>query len=187
MLVSLYFDLYRLVSESPFICSTYPPPPELYSGSNGLNVAEASYYDFQADFDGVTTERMEFYSNVIQNVTSLTAEDGSNTCLDLILPNDVKIARMGTNETVSVHLETIGGDLSEQQINDCLWYLIYSLSLHPYVRFMELEADIVLFPPPGGGEGADASASSPTTNNLFAIFAGAVPLVSSTFGAVLAF
>lgn len=159
----------------------------MHSGSNGLNVAEASYYDFQAEFDGVTTERMEFYSNVIQNVTSLTAEDGSNTCLDLILPNDVKIARMGTNETVSVHVETVGGDLTEQQVNDCLWYLIYSLSLHPYVRFMELEADVVLFPPPGGGEGTDTSASPYTADALFSMLTGAVALAVSTFGATLVF
>ena len=160
----------------------------MHSGRNGLNVAEASYYAFQAEFDGdVTTERMGFYSNVIQNVTSLTAEDGSNTCLDLILPNDVKIARMGTNETVSVHLETVGGDLTDQQINDCIWYLMYSLSLHPYVRFMELQADVVIFPPPDGGEGTDTSASPPTTNTFVALFAGALALAASTFGAVLTF
>ena len=154
----------------------------MHSGSNGLNVAEASYYDFQAEFDGsVTTERMDFYSNVIQNVTSLTAEDGSNTCLDLILPNDVKIARMGSNEKVSVHVETVEGDLTEQQTNDCIWYLIYSLSLHPYVRFMELEADVVIFPPP------DTSASPPATNTFFALLAGALALATSTFGAVPAF
>ena len=147
-------------------------------------MAEASYYDFQAEYDGVTTERMEFYNGVIQNVISLTAEDGSNTCLDLILPNDVKIARMGTNETVSVHVKTVGGDLTEQQVNDCLWYLIYSLSLHPYVRFMELEADVVLFPPPGGGEGTDTSASPPTINSFFAVFASVLALATSFFGAV---
>jgi len=157
---------------------------EFTTGSNGLNVAEASYYDFQAEFGGVTTERMEFYSNVIQNVTSLTAADGSNTCLDVVLPNDVKIARMGTNETVSVHVETVGGDLTTLQLDDCLWYLIYSLSLHPYVRFMELKADVVLFPPPGGGEGGETSASPSSITSALALV---VALAVSTFFSGLSF
>ena len=153
----------------------------VHSGNNGLNVVEASYYYFQAEFDGVTTERMEFYHNVIQNVTSLTTEDGSNTCLDLVIPNDVKIARMGANETVSVHVETVRDDFTEQQLDDCFWYLIYSLSLHPYVRFVELEADVVVFPP------GETSASSPSTGTLSAVLIGAMTYALSIFVDALAF
>ena len=140
---------------------------QMRSGRGGLNVAEASYYDFQAQNQGVTTERMEFYSNVIQNVTSLTGADGSNACLDVVLPNDVKIARMGTNETVAVRVETIDrNDLTQPQLDDCIWYLVYSLSLHPYVQVMDVEADVIIFPPPDGGE---TSASPSAVSSAFVL------------------
>ena len=140
------------------------------SGRGGLNVAEASYYDSQAQNQGVATDRMEFYSNVIQNVTSLTAADGSNACLDVVLPNDVKIARMGTNETVAVRVGTIDrNDLTQLQLDDCIWYLVYSLSLHPYVQVMDVEADVIIFPPPDGETSASPSAVSSAFGLLLAL------------------
>ena len=130
----------------------------------------------------MATERMEFYSNVIRNVTALAAADGSNACLDVVLPNDVKIARMGTNETVAVRVETIDrNDLTPPQLDDCIWYLIYSLSLHPYVQVMEVEADVVVFPPPDGG---DTSASPAAVSSVFALV---VALAVSTFLSSLPF
>ena len=172
-----------------FSYPTFPHPQQFHcsllhirSGRGGLNVADASYYDSEAVNQGVATERMEFYSNVIRNVTALTSADGSNACLDVVLPNDVKIARMGTNETVAVRVETIDrNDLTPPQLDDCIWYLIYSLSLHPYVQVMEAEADVVVFPPPDGG---DTSAFPAAVSSAFALVVG---LAVSTFLSSLPF
>ena len=71
-----------------------------YRGDNGVHVAEASFYDFSVGAGDMVTDRMMFYSNVVNNVTSMTTTMGSNECLDNVLTNDVKIARMGNNETV---------------------------------------------------------------------------------------
>ena len=157
------------------------------SGRGGLNVADASYYDSEAVNQGVATERMEFYSNVIRNVTALTAADGSNACLDVVLPNDVKIARMGTNETVAVRVETIDrNDLTPQQLDDCIWYLVYALSLHPYVQIMEVEADVVLFPEgPETPEGGETSASPSAVSSTFSLVVALT--LSSTFISSLPF
>ena len=142
----------------PFIYSISPLFLREYRGDNGVHVAEASFYDFSGGAGDMVTDRMMFYSNVVNNVTSMATTMGSNECLDNVLTNDVKIARVGNNETVSVRVETISSALTEQELDDCLWYLVHALTLHPYVKYMELQAVVVTLPEGPG----DTSAAPPT-------------------------
>eukprot|EP00562_Extubocellulus_spinifer_P004913 CAMPEP_0178513796 /NCGR_PEP_ID=MMETSP0696-20121128/23674_1 /TAXON_ID=265572 /ORGANISM="Extubocellulus spinifer, Strain CCMP396" /LENGTH=415 /DNA_ID=CAMNT_0020143835 /DNA_START=51 /DNA_END=1298 /DNA_ORIENTATION=+ len=150
------------------------------TGDNGMHVAEASFYDFSVDAGDMVTDRMMFYSNVVNNVTSMTTAMGSNECLDNALPNDVKIARMGNNETVSVRVETISSVMTEQELDDCLWYLVHSLTLHPYVKYLELEAVVVPLPEGPGDTSAAPSTLLPAAASMLAALA-----VSAAVGSFL--
>mmetsp|Transcript_16711 Transcript_16711/g.33400 ORF Transcript_16711/g.33400 Transcript_16711/m.33400 type:complete len:148 (+) Transcript_16711:667-1110(+) len=145
-----------------------------------MHVAEASFYDFSVDAGDMVTDRMMFYSNVVNNVTSMTTAMGSNECLDNALPNDVKIARMGNNETVSVRVETISSVMTEQELDDCLWYLVHSLTLHPYVKYLELEAVVVPLPEGPGDTSAAPSTLLPAAASMLAALA-----VSAAVGSFL--
>lgn len=146
--------------------------------NNGSFVAEASYYESVANTDiggDVATDRMDFYSAVISNITSLTdPTTGENTCLDSVLTDDITIDRIDGNETISVKVNSVvdANGLNEQQLDECFWFLVHSLTLHPYVRVMELKPVITTY---------DTSAAMTMASGLL----GALSLIPFAFGLML--
>ena len=151
--------------------------------NNGSFVAEASYYESVANADiggDAATDRMVFYSAIISNIASLTdPTTGANACLDSVLTDDITIARVDGNETISVKVDSVvdAVGLNEQQLDECFWFLVHSLTLHPYVRFMELQPVITTY------DTSAASSFSMTTTFAFAL--GALSLIPFAFGLVL--
>ena len=64
--------------------------------------------------------------------------------------------------------------MTEQELDDCLWYLVHALTLHPYVKYMELQAVVVPLPEVPGDTSAAPTTLIPTAASMLAAWAVSV-------------
>ena len=139
------------------------------------------YVESSQNQSTVSTPRMDWWANTITNVTDRTdPTSGANECLDVVIAQKLKFA-LGFKDTINVYIESADGvDLTEAELQDCLWYVVAGLALHPYSCQIEPEIYKVPLPPiptlpdSSSENGPSSGYSDTTTSSAFSGMMGAV-------------
>lgn len=114
----------------------------------GSGVYNSSFYvEASQDENIASTSRMDWWANVISNVTDRTdPTTGENACFDVVIPQKLKFDP-GFKETIGVYVESLDAvAMTEEEVQDCLWYVLAGLAIHPYSCQIEPEFYPVPFP-----------------------------------------
>lgn len=117
---------------------------DFITAEGGAMVKDLSFYHHRVDgLDGETavhTERMSKWSKAISQVDDWTRDDGSNPCLDTIIGDEMLLQINEQVLEVNSKISLLKGiqmasslGLSEDDLNTCIWYMVYSLALNPMV------------------------------------------------------
>ena len=128
---------------------------------DGSQIKAASFFynRVNGDNEGVQTDRMTYWAEIIAEVDGMTKEDGTNYCRDDVL--DENFVYLVDMETVSVHAK-INTDqflkLAEDEgfvqnhLEKCLMYLAMGLALNPMICWTEPQTFVTTLCPDGNSD-----------------------------------
>eukprot|EP00956_Cyclotella_meneghiniana_P007400 scaffold10101_cov55-Cyclotella_meneghiniana.AAC.3 len=139
---------------------------------NGQNVKEASFFHQRVNVDGgdtaadaaddassssITTDRMEMWASIINNVDNMTLPNGTNYCREIVITNNFLFV-MDSFDTLNVYakfstdeLLTLANanDLMLKDLEECVLYMIMGLALNPMICWVEPKNQVRVICPDG--------------------------------------
>jgi len=113
-------------------------------------VRNSSFYvEASQDESIASTPRMDWWAEIITNVTDrVDPTTGASVCFDVVIARQLKFAE-GYKDTIEVYVESYGDSsaLTEAEFQECLWYVVAGLALHPFSCQIEPEIYKVPLPP----------------------------------------
>ena len=181
---------------------------EFIVGENGQNVKDASFFHQRVNVDGntdvdaddassssITTDRMEMWASIINNVDNMTLPNGTNYCREIVIANNFLFV-MDSFDTLDVYakfstdeLLTLANanDLMLKDLEECVLYMIMGLALNPMICWVEPKNQVRVVCPDGSldlktcpepEDGGGSSSGRLGSSNVVSVLSIAVSLWS---------